>query len=55
MRLVHSVIAAAVTLAACSIDAQTDFDWMKLELLDQLVREHSGGRMGQYMANQEIT
>lgn len=34
--------------------AQTDFDWMKLELLDQLVREHSGGRMGPYMANQEI-
>ncbi len=35
-------------------DAQTDYDWMKLELLDQLVREHSGGRMGRYMANQEI-
>ena len=35
-------------------DAQTNFDWMKLELLDQLVREHSGGRMGRYMANQEI-
>jgi predicted SAM-dependent methyltransferase len=35
-------------------EAQTDFDWMKLELLDQLVREHSGGRMGRYMASQEI-
>ena len=34
--------------------AQTDYDWMKLELLDQLVREHSGGRMGRYMANHEI-
>jgi SAM-dependent methyltransferase len=34
--------------------AQTDYEWMKLELLDQLVRDHSGGRMGRYMANQEI-
>lgn len=34
--------------------AQTDFEWMKLELLDQLVREQSGGRMGAYMANQQI-
>ncbi len=34
--------------------AQTDYLWMKLELLDQMVRECSGGRMGQYMANPEI-
>lgn len=31
-----------------------DYNWMKLELLDQLVRERSGGRMGQYMASREI-
>ena len=31
-----------------------DYSWMKLELLDQLVREQSGGRMGQYMASREI-
>lgn len=36
------------------LGAQTDYDWMKLELLDQLVREHSGGRMGPYMANRKI-
>ena len=34
--------------------AQTDYDWMKLELLDQLVRNESGGQMGPYMANPEI-
>jgi SAM-dependent methyltransferase len=31
-----------------------DYNWMKLELLDQLVREKSGGRMGKYMANRKI-
>lgn len=31
-----------------------DYNWMKLELLDQLVREKSGGRMGMYMASQKI-
>jgi SAM-dependent methyltransferase len=30
--------------------AAVNYDWMKLELLDQLVRNHSGGRMGPYMA-----
>lgn len=30
------------------------YHWMKLELLDQLVRSHSGGAMGQYMAGDEI-
>ncbi len=34
--------------------AKTDYDWMKLELLDQLVRESSGGRMGQFMADPQI-
>lgn len=27
-----------------------NYEWMKLELLDQLVRSHSGGMMGQFMA-----
>lgn len=31
--------------------SRNHYDWMKLELLDQLVREKSGGRMGSYMAN----
>ncbi|MEM9410662.1 MAG: methyltransferase domain-containing protein [Planctomycetota bacterium] len=35
-------------------DAKNDYDWMKLELLDQLVREHSGGQMGQFMSNPRI-
>ncbi|MEM7457412.1 MAG: methyltransferase domain-containing protein, partial [Planctomycetota bacterium] len=35
-------------------DAAIDYNWMKLELLDQLVRECSGGRMGSYMASPEI-
>lgn len=34
--------------------AKTDYDWMKLELLDQLVRDQSGGQMGQYMTDPEI-
>lgn len=34
--------------------AKTDYDWMKLELLDQMVRNRSGGQMGPYMANPEI-
>jgi len=35
-------------------DSSVDYNWMKLELLDQLVRERSGGRMGRYMASREI-
>lgn len=34
--------------------AAVDYNWIKLELLDQLVREFSGGRMGRYMSNPEI-
>lgn len=34
--------------------AAIDFNWMKMELLDQLVREKSGGRMGPYMASSAI-
>jgi len=34
--------------------AAINYRWMKLELLDQLVRTHSGGSMGQYMAGEEI-
>ncbi len=36
------------------VGGETNYRWMKLELLDQLVRENSGGRMGQYMASEEI-
>lgn len=34
--------------------AQTDYDWMKLELLDQMVRNQPGGQMGPYMADPKI-
>ena len=34
--------------------AAIDYNWMKMELLDQLVRERSGGRMGPYMASPAI-
>lgn len=34
--------------------AAVNYRWMKLELLDQLVRSYSGGRMGQYMASDGI-
>ena len=34
--------------------AAVNYDWIKLELLDQLVRSHSGGRMGQYMAGGQL-
>lgn len=34
--------------------AKVNYNWMKLELLDQLVRKTSGGRMGRYMTSREI-
>lgn len=34
--------------------AGINYNWMKIELLDQLVRRRSGGRMGPYMASDEI-
>ena len=34
--------------------SQINYKWMKLELLDQLVRRSSGGKMGRYMASREI-
>ena len=34
--------------------ASENYDWMKLELLDQLVRHQSGGRMGPHMAKCEV-
>lgn len=34
--------------------APIDYKWMKMELLDQLVRSRSGGQMGPYMASKEI-
>ncbi len=34
--------------------SQINYNWMKLELLDQLVRRSSGGKMGRYMASREI-
>ncbi|MEM7785583.1 MAG: methyltransferase domain-containing protein [Planctomycetota bacterium] len=35
-------------------NSRINYDWMKLELLDQMVRDQSGGRMGPYMADSEI-
>ena len=35
-------------------NAREDYYWMKLELLDQMVRARSGGLMGQYMSNPGI-
>lgn len=34
-------------------DAQRRYQWIKLELLDQLVRSHSGGQMGPYLVKLE--
>lgn len=34
--------------------SKVNYNWMKLELLDQLVRRTSGGNMGRYMASNEI-
>lgn len=31
-----------------------DYQWMKLELLDQLVRQRSGGQMGRYITGGEV-
>jgi predicted SAM-dependent methyltransferase len=43
--------------AACEgiVDAQADYHWIKLELLDQLVRSKSGGEMGSYINNPRIS
>jgi SAM-dependent methyltransferase len=35
-------------------DTVADYCWMKLELLDQMVREQSGGLMGKYMTDPKI-
>jgi predicted SAM-dependent methyltransferase len=37
-------------------DAQAadNYQWMKLELLDQMVRAQSGGKMGQFMSSSEL-
>jgi len=35
--------------------AKDDYHWIKLELLDQLVRSKSGGEMGVYINNPQIT
>lgn len=34
-------------------DSEKNYEWMKLELLDQMVRHQSGGRMGPYMVDSE--
>ncbi|MEL7496869.1 MAG: methyltransferase domain-containing protein [Planctomycetota bacterium] len=34
--------------------SKANYDWMKLELLDQMVREQSGGQMGQYMTREQL-
>lgn len=34
--------------------AEADYDWITIELLDQLVREHSGGLMFEYFCRPEI-
>lgn len=36
------------------IEAEFNYDWMMLELLDQSVRSYSGGQMGKYLVNPEI-
>lgn len=36
------------------IEAQADYDWMILELFDQMVRNTSGGEMGKYLSSSDI-
>lgn len=42
---------------ACQGDelAMANYDWMKLELIDQMVRRRSGGSMGQFMTSPMIS
>jgi SAM-dependent methyltransferase len=42
---------------ACQGDerAIANYDWMKLELIDQMVRRNSGGRMGQFITSPMIS
>jgi SAM-dependent methyltransferase len=35
--------------------AESDYNWMILELLDQLVRSHSGGEMGAHLASSNLS
>lgn len=36
------------------VEAEPNYDWMMLELLDQSVRSYSGGKMGEYLVNPGI-
>ena len=36
------------------VEAEPNYDWMMLELLDQSVRSYSGGQMGEYLVNPGI-
>ena len=37
-----------------NVEAQADYDWMMLELFDQMVRDFSGGEMGKYLSNPDL-
>lgn len=41
-------------LAALDAGARDDAEWMRIELLDQLVREQSGGTMAAFLARNDI-
>lgn len=47
LRLLEKVVAGKE-------DRVLDYHWMKLELIDQLVRDHSGGEMGRYLRQGRI-
>ncbi|TYQ25777.1 class I SAM-dependent methyltransferase [Pseudanabaena sp. UWO310] len=37
-----------------NIEAQADYEWMMLELFDQMVREFDGGEMGKYLSRSDL-
>ena len=37
-----------------NVEAQADYDWMMLELFDQMVRDFSGGEMGKYLSRPDL-
>lgn len=53
-QIVHNYLKTLEEVETGVIEAESNYDWMMLELYDQTVRDFGGGEMGYYLANPEI-
>ncbi len=53
-QIVRSYIFALEQAASGSLEAATNYDWLMLELFDQVVREQPGGNMAAYLFQEHI-